>query len=149
VVAVDTNVLIRLITKDHAAQVARAVRLFQTEQVWVAKTVLLETDWVLRSLYGFDAQDVGAAFRKLAGLSSVELQDPSAVAQALSWRAAGIDFADGLHLASRGEANSFATFDERFAKRTATLSVVTFDFAAKEKARRVRLPSRKTRAASS
>jgi predicted nucleic-acid-binding protein len=125
VVAVDTNVLIRLITKDHAAQVARASRLFQREQIWVAKTVLLETDWVLRSLYGFAPQAVGDAFGKLAGLPNVDLEDPSAVTQALSWLAAGIDFANGLHLASRGEATSFATFDERFAKRTAPLNIVT------------------------
>jgi predicted nucleic-acid-binding protein len=125
VVAVDTNVLVRLITKDQAAQAARASRLLQKEQVWVAKTVLLETDWVLRSLYGFAQQDVGDALRKLAGLPSVELEDPSGVAQALAWLDAGIDFADGLHLASRGEANSFATFDERFAKRTAKLSIAT------------------------
>jgi predicted nucleic-acid-binding protein len=125
VVAVDTNVLIRLITKDDAAQVKRASRLFQTERVWVAKTVLLEADWVLRSLYRFSAQDVGDAFRKLAGLPNVDLEDSPAVAQALLWLEAGTDFADGLHLASRGEANSFATFDTRFAKRTATLKVVT------------------------
>lgn len=122
-VAVDTNVLIRLITKDDAAQ--RASRLFQTEQIWVAKTVLLETDWVLRSLYGFFAQDVGDAFRKLAGLPNVNLEDSPAVAQALAWLEAGIDFAEGLHLASRGAANSFATFDERFAKRSAALRIST------------------------
>jgi predicted nucleic-acid-binding protein len=123
VVAVDTSVLVRLITKDEIAQAARAARLVQKEQVWVAKTVLLETDWVLRSLYGFAPQDVRDALRKLAGLPSVEVEDPLAVAQALSWLDAGIDFADGLHLASRGEAKSFATFDERFAKKTAKLSI--------------------------
>ena len=89
-VAVDTNVLIRLITKDHAAQVARASRLFQREQIWVAKTVLLETDWLLRSLYGFAPQAVGDAFRKLAGLPNVDLEDPSAVTQALSWLASSL-----------------------------------------------------------
>jgi predicted nucleic-acid-binding protein len=124
VVAVDTNVLVRLITKDHPAQVARASRLFQKERIWLAKTVLLEMDWVLRSLYGFSALDVGGAIGKLAGLPNVDLEDPSAVAQALLWLAAGVDFADGIHLASRGEANSFATFDEKFAKRTAKLDVV-------------------------
>lgn len=124
-VAVDTNVLIRIITKDHAAQAARASRLFEREQVWVAKTVLLEMDWVLRSLYGFATADVGDAFRKLAGLPNVHLEDAPAVAQALAWLEAGIDFADGLHLASRGEAKWFATFDERFVKRTSKLNVVT------------------------
>jgi hypothetical protein len=76
---------------------------------------LLETDWFPRSLYGFAQQDVGDVLRKLAGLPSVELEDASAVAQALAWLDAGTDFADGLHLASRGKASSFATFDERFA----------------------------------
>lgn len=123
-VAVDTNVLIRLFTKDDAAQVKRASQLFRTEQIWVAKTVLLEASWVLRSLYSFSARDVGDAFRKLAGLPNVHLEDSPAVAQALAWLEADIDFADGLHLASRGEANSFATFDTQFAKRTATLNVV-------------------------
>jgi predicted nucleic acid-binding protein len=125
VVAVDTNVLVRLITKDHPQHVARALRLFQKERIWLAKTVLLETDWVLRSLYGFAAQDVGDAIGKVAGLPNVDLEDPPAVAQALSWLAVGIEFADGIHLASRGEANSFATFDEKFAKRAAKLDVVT------------------------
>jgi predicted nucleic-acid-binding protein len=125
VVAVDTNVLIRLITKDDAGQAARAVRLFQTEQVWLAKTVLLEADWVLRRLYGFGAREVSDAFRNLAGLGNVDLEDPPAVAEALSWLETGVDFADGLHLASRGAATSFATFDERFAKRAAALNIVT------------------------
>jgi predicted nucleic-acid-binding protein len=78
VVAVDTNVLVRLITKDHAEQVARATRLFQKERIWLAKTVLLETDWVLRSLYGFAAQDVGDAIGKVAGLPNVDLEDAPA-----------------------------------------------------------------------
>ena len=82
-VAVDLNILIRLITKDHAEQAVRASRLFQKERIWLAKTVLLETDWVLRSLYGFAPRDVGDAIGKLAGLPNVDLEDPSAVAQAL------------------------------------------------------------------
>ena len=80
---------------------------------------------MLRSLYGFAAQDVGDAIGKVAGLPNVDLEDPAAVAQALSWMADGLDFADGIHLASRGDADSFATFDEKFAKRTAKLNVVT------------------------
>jgi hypothetical protein len=80
---------------------------------------------MLRSLCGFAAQDVGDALGKLAGLPNVQLEDSSAVAQALSWLETSIDFADGLHRASRTEANSFLTFDERVAERTATLRIVT------------------------
>jgi predicted nucleic-acid-binding protein len=125
VVAVDTNLLVRLITQDHVIQTARASRLFEREQIWVAKTVLLEMNWVLRSLYGFAPAEVGDAFRKLAGLPAVHLEDPLAVVQALAWLDAGIDFADGLHLASRGGAKSFVTFDARFVKRTAKLNLNT------------------------
>lgn len=74
-------------------------------------------DWVLRSLYGFASAEVGDAFRKLAGLPAVHREDPLAVVQALAWLDAGIDFADGLHLASRGGAKSFVTFDVRFVKK--------------------------------
>ena len=43
-IAVDTNVLIRLITRDDPRQAARAASLMQTEEVWIGKTVLLETE---------------------------------------------------------------------------------------------------------
>lgn len=49
-IAVDTNVLVRLPTGDHAQQATAARSLFAAEPIWIAKTVLLETGWVLRSL---------------------------------------------------------------------------------------------------
>jgi predicted nucleic-acid-binding protein len=122
-VAVDTNVLVRLIAQDDAAQVARAAKLFQREQVWIAKTVLLETEWVLRYVYGFSAKDITDALQRLAGLSAVHLEDPVAVNQALSWLDAGVDFADGLHLESCGEATRFASFDARLMKSAAKLGL--------------------------
>jgi predicted nucleic-acid-binding protein len=125
-VAVDTNVLVRLITQDDAAQVAHAARLFQREQVWIAKTVLLETEWVLRYVYGFNAKDIADSLQRLSGLSAVQLEDPVAVNQALSWLDAGVDFADGLHLASCGEAARFASFDARLMKSAAKLGFTTF-----------------------
>ena len=124
--AVDTNVLVRLITQDDAAQVTRAARLFQREQIWIAKTVLLETEWVLRYVYGFTPQDITDALQGLAGLSAVHLEDPVAVNQALSWLDAGVDFADGLHLASCGEATRFASFDARLMKSAAKLGFTKF-----------------------
>ena len=124
--AVDTNVLVRLITQDDAAQMERAALLFQREEVWIAKTVLLETEWVLRYVYGFTPQDINDALQGLAGLSAVHLEDPVAVNQALSWLDAGVDFADGLHLASCGEATRFASFDARLMKSAAKLGFTTF-----------------------
>jgi predicted nucleic-acid-binding protein len=125
-VAVDTSVLVRLITQDDRAQAARAARLFQREQVWIAKTVLLETAWVLRYVYDFSPKHITDALQGLAGLSAVHLEDPVAVNQALSWLDAGVDFADGLHLASCGEATRFASFDARLTKSAAKLGFTTF-----------------------
>ena len=116
-VAVDTSVLVRLLTRHDPRQAARAVALFRSEEVWVSKTVLLETEWVLRSLFRFTPEQVAGALQALAGLPNVHLEDAAAVAQALHWRDQGLEFVDALHLASRGDAETFASFDEKFVKR--------------------------------
>jgi predicted nucleic-acid-binding protein len=116
VVAVDTNVLVRLLTRDEPEQASRAAALFRSEGIWIGKTVPLETDWVLRSLYEFTAQQVAQALRALAGLPNVRLEDAVAAAQALEWQQRGLDFADALHLASKGKAASFASFDTKFVR---------------------------------
>ena len=67
-IAVDTNVLVRLLTGDDPKQESAARSLFARESIWVAKTVLLETNWVLRSLYGFDESAIRDAFTRLLGL---------------------------------------------------------------------------------
>jgi hypothetical protein len=42
------------LTRDDAEKAAAAISLFENDSVWIAKTVLLETAWVLRSLYGLE-----------------------------------------------------------------------------------------------
>ncbi len=116
-VAVDTNVLVRYLTRDDPKQAARAASLVESQEAWIAKTVLLETAWVLESLYGYGEVTIAGALRKLAGLESVRLEDPLAVAKALDWSSAGLDLADALHVASSGAAERFATIDEKLARR--------------------------------
>jgi predicted nucleic-acid-binding protein len=115
--AVDTNVLVRFLVRDDPAQAARAAALVRGGEIWVSKTVLLETAWVLGSLYGFPANRVAAALEGLAGLPEVLLEDESSVARALEWFRGGLDFADALHLASARSASRFATFDRQLARR--------------------------------
>src|ERR1041385_573755 len=55
--AIDTNVVVRYLTSDHPKQAARAEALVERQDVFVATTVLLETEWVLRSAYGFEPRD--------------------------------------------------------------------------------------------
>lgn len=116
-IAVDTNVLVRLLTADDPAQTSRAAALFEQESILIPKTVLLETEWVLRFCYGLSPAIVLAAFRKLLGLPQVTAEDCPALMRALDLFAVGMDFVDALHLASSGGAESFATFDDRLKRR--------------------------------
>lgn len=77
--AVDTNVLVRLLISDEPVQTAQARELFAHGQVWIAKTVLLETNWVLTRLYGLSESDTCDAFEKLLGLPSVHAEDSQTV----------------------------------------------------------------------
>ena len=114
--AVDTNVLVRLLTSDDAAQTQRAAALFQKKSIFIAKTVLLETEWVLRRLYGLKREAVTGALRKVSGLANVKMENPLAVAHALQWCDDGMDFADALHVASSHDAEKFSTFDVQLKK---------------------------------
>ena len=116
-IAVDTNVLVRFLVRDDAGQAARAAELIRSSEIWISKTVLLETEWVLRSLYDFTPQRLAGALRALAGLGTVFMEDAGAVAKALNWFEQGLDFADALQLASAANAKQFATFDRKLARQ--------------------------------
>jgi len=121
-IALDTNVVVRLLTADHPRQAARARALVEAGPVFLAKTVMLESEWVLRSGYGFAEGAIAAAFRALLGLPEVTIEDPRVLARALDWYESGLDFADALHLASSEAAESFATFDKSLVRRTKRLA---------------------------
>jgi predicted nucleic acid-binding protein len=111
--AIDTNIVVRFLTRDHPTQSARAKSLIDAQPVFVALTVFLEAEWVLRSAYGFEASQVVQALRAFAGLPNVTAQDEAVLARALAWAESGMDFADALHLAQAGECDAFASFDAR------------------------------------
>ena len=118
-VAVDTNVLIRLVTNDHAAQAARAAALFRSGPVFIPKSVLLEAEWVLRYSYELGTEAILRTLRGVLGLPNVSVEDPTAVVTALRMLEDGLDFADALHVASSTRAERFVTFDARLVKRSA------------------------------
>ncbi|MCG6120404.1 MAG: type II toxin-antitoxin system VapC family toxin [Blastomonas sp.] len=120
--AIDTNVIIRLLTADDPVQAEAAQRVIQEGDVFVGVTVLLEAEWVLRAGYGFGARDIASALRGLAGLGQVTIEDPAAVALALDWMTNGMDFADALHLARSEHCSAFVTFDRRLASRAKGLA---------------------------
>ncbi len=113
--AVDTNVIVRYLTRDDAEQFAKADAFIRDEDVYVPTTVLLETEWVLRRGYRFSASRIAAALRAFAGLPTVTLEDPALAAKALDWMERGIDFADALHLAKAEGCEAFISFDRGLA----------------------------------
>ncbi len=115
-IAADTNVVVRLLVNDDPGQTARARRLFETETIYLPKTVLLETEWVLRRLYRLASQQIIRSIDLLISLPNVEAEDEPLLRQALAWNQNGMDFADALHLASSRRATRFATFDRALIK---------------------------------
>jgi predicted nucleic acid-binding protein len=122
--AIDTNLIVRYLTGDHPQQSAKARALIDGNDVFVATTVLLETEWVLRSVYDHKGAALAKALRTFGGLPRVKLEDASLVTQALDWMAKGLDFADALHLAKAESCDAFVSFDQGFAKAANALSDV-------------------------
>lgn len=120
-VAIDTNVLVRLLTGDHPVQLKACTRLFATEQIFIPDTVVLEAERVLRAAYELEPTDICDAFRRVFGLGNVSLANAGAVAQAISWHESGLDFTDALHLALSQDRQSLKTFDGALIRRADNL----------------------------
>jgi len=114
--AIDTNVLVRFLTGDHPEQSEKARLLVEEGDLFVGITVFLESEWVLRSTYGFSPSAICRSFRAFAGLSGVTVENPDLLAEALDHVEAGMDFADALHLGACAQCDAFLTFDRKFAR---------------------------------
>jgi predicted nucleic-acid-binding protein len=120
--AIDTNVIVRFLTADEPRQAKAARAVIEGGDVFIATTVILETEWVLRAGYNLSALDIAMAIRGLGGLAGVTLEEPTEVALAIDWMREGMDFADALHLARSAHCRAFVTFDRKLAKRAKGLS---------------------------
>lgn len=81
--AVDTNVLVRLVTRDDAQQVA-AAEAFVARGAWVPHLVLVEAMWVLSSVYELAPRDIATAVEMLLNHKDLTVQDSDVVASALA-----------------------------------------------------------------
>jgi predicted nucleic acid-binding protein len=114
--AIDTNLIVRYLTGDHPKQSAKAKALIDGDDVFVCTTVLLEAEWVLRSVYHYAPAQVARALAAFSGLPRVKLEDALLVAKVLDWTEKGLDFADALHLAKAEGCEAFVTFDKNLAR---------------------------------
>ncbi|MBK7615756.1 MAG: type II toxin-antitoxin system VapC family toxin [Burkholderiales bacterium] len=114
-VAVDTNVLVRAVVRDDAAQARVATKvLTDAELIAVALPCLCELVWVLLRVYAFQAEDAAAAIRALMATGNVAMNRPAVEAGLLVLEAGG-DFADGV-IAYEGAwlgGDTFVSFDKR------------------------------------
>ena len=121
-IGLDTNLLVRILTNDDPVQARRALKMLKSDDNYIPKTVLLETEWVLRHAYEIDRSKIIRGFKKLLGLPNVNVEDPDSIYQAISWYDNKYDFADALHLASSSRCESFATFDSSLIKKAQQFS---------------------------
>jgi len=121
-IAVDTNILVRIVTNDEPDQALRATELLQDNPVFIAKTVLLELEWVLRYCYKLDQSIIASTLEKILTTQSFTVEHHAAISQALHWYRQGMDFADALHLASSDHINKFASFDRKLINKAKTIA---------------------------
>ena len=124
--SLDTNVLVRYVVQDDAAQFAAAKRLIgrcvaEGQALFVPVTVVLELEWVLRSSYEFGKSDVLLTLSSLFSASELTFESERALEVALQlFRVGSADFADYLHVALSWAASEqpLWTFDKAAAKIT-------------------------------
>jgi predicted nucleic-acid-binding protein len=121
-VIIDTNILVRMFTRDHPVESPRAEELLRTHEAVISNQTICEMTWVLKKAYNFTAAELKQAIEALAASETVII-DRGAVENGLTFMDAGGDFADGV-IAFEGQrlgGEVFATFDRKAAnilKRT-------------------------------
>ena len=117
--AIDTNVLVRLITRDDLPQ-AKSADQFVEKGAWVSVLALAEATWVLGTVYEFGPAQLATALEMLLNHKDLTLQDSDTVAAALDlFRSRpALGFSDCLmfHLARKAGHLPLGTFDRVLGK---------------------------------
>ena len=116
-IVLDTNLWLRYLLNDDAAQARRVQHLLEASpQVTLTPTILLELVWVLECS-DCTRTEILAALRHILGLGNMRLPNEAAFFRAVQWFEQGLDFADALHLALSPTTASFMTFDKDFVNK--------------------------------
>lgn len=124
--AVDTNLLVRLLVRDVAAQVA-AAEAYVENGAWVSHLVLAETIWVLDAVYERTPAQLAKAIDLLLNHKQLMLQDADVVALALEHfhKRPSLGFSDCLVLEIARKAGHIplGTFDKSLGKLSGTAAL--------------------------
>jgi len=123
--AVDTNVLVRVLVDDPTAlDQCRAAReaVSAAGEIYVSQVVQIEAVWVLTSAYGLSKAALQGTLGAVAKHPAFHLQRPEVFQAALQHYLAGhADFADCMILAESASAgHELATFDRKLGKLPGT-----------------------------
>lgn len=112
--AIDTNIVVRFLLDDGSKEVPIALELFRRESLEISSTVILECEWVLRSIYKVKPEAICEAFTALMSLDNVYVHDEDVVMAAVDGHRQGLDFADAMHLFMTEKSDEFLTLDDPF-----------------------------------
>lgn len=119
--ALDTNVLVRYLTQDDETQFLKVLRMLNRKRAtfFVCDLVLVETDWVLRSLYEWSVIEVADAFARLTTIHNLAFENEGRLRASLRALREGADLADELlvRICRNHGAKNFATFDKEIIRR--------------------------------
>ena len=122
-IALDTNVLARVLNCDNAKQTESALSLIERNPCFVAITVMLELEWVMRSSYKLDKKTIAHSFSHLMQINNLHFEHEARLKHALKLHVEGLDFADALHHVLALGCDSFATFDKEFSRQSGSLGL--------------------------
>ncbi|MFM2099433.1 MAG: hypothetical protein RLZZ366_972 [Pseudomonadota bacterium] len=120
-IAVDTNILVRYLVQDDAAQGKIATHFLEneltaTKQGFVTIVAVLELDWVLRTQYGFSPRIVSDTIQELMSSPNLAFENNDLVETALAFQHG--DLADNIlhQTAHSSGCTKTVTFDKKFAR---------------------------------
>lgn len=122
-IAVDTNVVLRLIVNDDRRMAEAATRLLAEDGMFISKTVLLETHWVLTSRMDLSEDEATDRIATIIRYPTVEVEGGVSTHAGVKAALNGLDFEDALHVTSTPDGTRFATFDKKLRKRSARLAL--------------------------
>jgi predicted nucleic-acid-binding protein len=117
VIAIDTNILVRVLTRDDARQSEAALRFLSQHECRVQTTVVLELEWVLRSVHRYSQSQIADAFGMLLETERLSIEEPERLERAIEGLRNGIEFTDAFHHAGAVGCEAFATFDRPLMNR--------------------------------
>lgn len=113
-IAVDTNLVVRLLVADSPEEVEHARHVVEKNIAWVSRTVVLETAWVLQHHYGHSITQTANILLGILESESFEVEDELLIADAVDLAKSGMDIADAIHLCcTPPDLLPFYSFDQK------------------------------------